>query len=97
MSTRKRSPSVQIVEVAAWPPEWAGWHFNASGQLVSPERHRITPHRLQGLIWRQDMEARRDAARARREARRRPGAEIVTVVRVRNDDWHAQRFGTSAG
>ena len=45
-----RTPAVAVVTVAAWPLEWAGWHFDQLGRLVSPERHRITPERLQAQI-----------------------------------------------
>lgn len=73
---------------------WEGWRM-AGRDLVAPDGARISPERLRGLMWRQEAEERRAAARARREQRVSSG--LVTVLRVRNDDWHQQRFGTIAG
>lgn len=67
----------------------------AGRDLVAPDGARISPERLRGLLWRQEAEERRDAARTRREKRVSSG--LVTVLRVRNDDWHRNRFGTVAG
>lgn len=75
---------------------WTGWRL-AGRDLVSPEGDRIAPERLRGLLWRQDSEARRDAARARNAAKQRVSSMTVTVVRIANDDWHRERFGTVAG
>ena len=75
---------------------WSGWRM-AGRELVSPEGDRITPERLQGLLWRQAAEARRDAAQARNEARKAGHRGLVTVLRVAVADWHAERFGSSAG
>lgn len=71
---------------------WAGWRMD-----WSPPRDgdRITPERLRGLLWRQAAEARRDAAKSRRE--QQVGRKMVTVIRGANDDWHRERFGTVAG
>lgn len=70
---------------------WAGWRM-AGRELVSPDGDRISPERMRGLLWRAEIEARRDAARARA----RP-VGLVTVVRIRQDDWHRERFGAAAG
>ena len=75
---------------------WAGWRL-AGRDLVSPAGDRIAPERLRGLLWRQQTEARRDAARARNDARKSSHRGMVTVLRLRNSDWHAETFGTSAG
>lgn len=78
------------------PAPWNGWRF-AGRDLVSPDGDRISPERLKGLAWRASAEARRDAARSRNAARKAVGSGLVTVLRVRNSDWCAERFGRSAG
>ena len=78
------------------PAPWQGWRF-AGRDLVSPDGDRISPERLKGLAWRVSMEARRDSARQRNANRKASASGLVTVLRVRNSDWHAERFGCSAG
>lgn len=75
---------------------WQGWKLRGR-HLVSPDGDRMLPGRLVGLAWRFQAEARRDAARAKREAAARPGKSVVTVLRIPNDDWHRERFGSLAG
>ncbi|MCD9030365.1 phage protein [Luteimonas sp. Y-2-2-4F] len=75
---------------------WTGWRM-AGRDLVSPHGDRFSPERLEGLAWRMQAEARRDAARARNETRRAGQHGMVTVLRVRQCDWHAERFGNRAG
>lgn len=36
---------------------WAGWRM-AGRVLVSPDRDRISPERLRGLLWREKMQSR---------------------------------------
>jgi hypothetical protein len=74
--------------------DWSGWRM-AGADLVSPGGDRIRPERLLGLLWRQDAEARRDAARARNDQTRHRGQ--VVVIRMPCRDWHAERFGSIAG
>lgn len=88
-----RETNITIVRVPDWPETWHGWRF-AHDRLICPEGRRISPERLQGLLWRQEAEARRDAARARKK---RGQQEVVTVLRIRQADWHRERFGTVAG
>lgn len=89
----ERTPSVAIVRVPDWPDAWTGWRFSAD-RLVSPDGERITTERLAGLLWRQASEARLAALRARRKPR---SGHVVTVLRIRQDDWHRERFGAVAG
>lgn len=91
---KDHTPSVAIVRVPEWPDSWPGWRFSGD-RLVSPDGDRITPERLRGILWRQASEARLAALRAR--TRPRVGAGVVTVLRIRNDDWHRERFGAVAG
>lgn len=91
---RNRTPTVAIVRVPDWPDAWAGWRFH-NDRLIAPDGLRITQERLRGLMWRQDSEARLAALRARK--RPRIGSQLVTVLRVANNDWHRERFGCSAG
>lgn len=89
----------EIVAIATNVPDaWAGWYFSDSGRhLISPERHRITPERLQGILWRDSMELRRAGLRSRREAEKQVLRGRVKVVVVDLADWHAKHFGTRAG
>lgn len=73
---------------------WTGWRM-AGRELVSPDGDRITPERLRGLLWRQASEKR--LAQVRSRNRRRVSDSVVTIVRVRNSDWHLERYGSSAG
>lgn len=70
---------------------WDGWRM-AGRELVSPDGDRISPERLRGILWRQQAEARRDAAQARRKKR---VSKMVTVLRIDHDDWHRTTFGNS--
>ena len=67
----------------------------AGRELVSPDGVRLSPERVRGLAWRQEFEARRDAARSRRA--QKPGRTLVTVIRVSNADWHRECFGSIVG
>lgn len=66
----------------------------AGRELVSPDGDRISAERMRGLLWRAQLEARRDAGRASREKR---VSKMVTVVRIDQGDWHRERFGTVVG
>lgn len=99
MQRRLNPDAPQIVEIRTdIPAAWAGWSFSANGRhLVSPERDRITPERLRGLLWRDAMELRRAGLRSRSEAEKRVLRGRVKVVVVDLADWHAKHFGTRAG
>ncbi|WP_432277815.1 DUF3653 domain-containing protein [Lysobacter stagni] len=56
---------------------WAGWRF-AGRDLVAPDGQRISPERLRGLMFRQTLEAHRDQARTRRQAK----PQMVRIVVV---------------
>lgn len=71
---------------------WAGWRL-AGRDLVSPDGTRMSPERVRGLAWRQESEARRDAARTRNAARKSGQHEMVRVVVVRLSEWRADRLG----
>lgn len=89
----------QIIEIRTdLPSAWAGWSFSANGKhLVSPDRDRITPERLAGILWRDTMELRRAGLRSRREAEKPVRRGTVKVVIVDLADWHARHFGSRAG
>ena len=72
---------------------WSGWRL-AGRDLVAPDGQRLSSERLRGLMLRASLEARRDAARARREQRvsRWPVKVVVDL-----GDWHARHFGRAAG
>lgn len=99
MQRRLTPDAPQIVEIRTdVPSAWAGWSFSANGKhLVSPDRDRITPERLAGILWRDSMELRRAGLRSRREAEREIRRGPVKVVVVDFADWHARHFGTRAG
>lgn len=99
MRNRLRKDAPAIVAIPTDVPEpWAGWHFSASGRhFVSPDRQKITPERITGLLWRDAMELRRAGLKSRREAEKRVLQGRVKVVVVDLADWHAKHFGTLAG
>ena len=71
---------------------WKGWRM-AGQYLVGPGGERLTPERLRGLAWRMEHEASIDAAKARKSGHR----GMVTVLRIKNADWHREHFGCVAG
>lgn len=89
----------QIIAIPTDVPQpWDGWSFSASGRhFVSPDRQKITPERLAGLLWRDAMELRRAGLKSRREAEKRVLQGRVKVVVVNLADWHAKHFGSRAG
>lgn len=89
----------RVVEIRTdVPSTWVGWSFSANGRhLVSPDRDRITPERLAGILWRDAMELRRAGLRSRREAEKPVLRGRVKVVVVDLADWHARHFGSRAG
>lgn len=99
MQRRLDHDAPRIVEIRTdVPSSWSGWHFSANGRhLISPERDRITPERLAGLLWRNAMELRRAGLKSRREAEKPVLRGRVKVVVVDLADWHAKHFGSRAG
>ena len=62
--------------------DWQGWRVRGR-ELVSPERERITPERLRGLLWRDAMELRLAGFASRRQAEaNRAKRQRVRVVVV---------------
>lgn len=74
---------------------WQGWRM-AGRDLVSPDGIRLSAHRVLGIAWRQQAEARRDSAIAKNKARAVQRG-VVTVLRINAEDWHRQAFGNVAG
>lgn len=89
----------RVVEIRTdVPSNWVGWSFSANGRhLVSPDRHRITPERLVGILWRDTMELRRAGLRSRREAEKHVRRGPVKVVIVDLADWHTRNVGSRVG
>jgi hypothetical protein len=61
---------------------WTGWRI-AGRWLVTPDRQRISPERLRGLLWRDEMELRLAGYASRRAAeseRRRQQRVRVVIV-----------------
>ena len=54
---------------------WEGWRL-AGRDLIAPDRQRISPERLRGLLWRQASENRLDVNRLQRRAR---SSQLVLV------------------
>ena len=76
---------------------WKGWRL-AGRDLVSPDKVRLSPERLKGLVWRQDSEQRLANARARNtKAKAVRHDATVKVVVVNLADWQAKHFGKMAG
>lgn len=99
MPRRLNKDAPQIIAIPTDVPEpWNGWAFSASGRhFVSPDRQKITPERLAGLLWRDAMELRRAGLKSRREAEKRVLQGKVKVVVVDLADWHARNVGSRAG
>lgn len=55
---------------------WAGWRL-AGRDVVAPDRQRINPERLRGLLMRQAMEERLSNAKVRRQ--QKDLASVVTL------------------
>lgn len=74
----------------------AGWRI-AGNYLVSPHGDRMTPERLRGLTWRDQMELRLAGYASRRKAeagqRGRQYGPKVKVIVVDLDDWRDRHFG----
>lgn len=70
---------------------WKGWRL-AGRNLVTPDGLRISPERVRGLAWRQDAEARLDAAKARNA---RKDKQLVRVVVVTLTEFQQHRAGAS--
>lgn len=99
MSHRMTRNGPAIVEIRTdVPSPWTGWHFSDSGRhLISPDRQRITPERMAGILWRDAMELRRAGFASRRAAEKRVSQGCVKVVVVNLADWQAKHFGSRAG
>ena len=61
--------------------DWRGWRVRGR-HLISPDGERITPERLNGLLWRDQLELRRAgyASRRRAEAARRDRQPVKVVI-----------------
>ncbi|MFC3329754.1 DUF3653 domain-containing protein [Xanthomonas fragariae] len=78
---------------------FAGWRV-AGNYLVSPDGDRMTPERLKGLVWRDQMELRLAGFATRRKAeaaKKRFRQQTVKVVVVNLSSWRDRHFGTIAG
>ncbi|WP_082331135.1 DUF3653 domain-containing protein [Xanthomonas phaseoli] len=78
---------------------FAGWRV-AGNYLVSPDGDRMTPERLKGLVWRDQMELRLAGFATRRKAeaaKKRFRQQTVKVVVVNLSSWRDRHFGTMAG
>ena len=58
---------------------WEGWRL-AGRDLVSPDRKRISPERLRGLLFRQDSEARLARNRCKNGTPGIPNCSIVAIA-----------------
>lgn len=79
---------------------FAGWSIRGN-YLVSPDGDRMTPERLAGLAWRDQLELRRAGYASRRKAEAGKGKsgqrQMVKVVVVDLGDFRERHFGQSAG
>ena len=98
-TTRNGTIVLEVPSTVEIHPTWKRWRFTAEGRyLVAPDGQHITQQRLEGLLWRDEMELRRAGYRSRRKAEKavRQGA-LVKVIIVELADWQAQYFGGRAG
>lgn len=90
---------VEIPRSVEIHPAWQRWRFTPEGRyLVAPDGQHITQERIEGLLWRDQMELRRAGLQSRRKAARavRRGVKVKVVV-VELSDWQAKHFGSRAG
>lgn len=98
-TTRNGTIVMEVPGTVEIHPAWERWRFTAEGRyLVAPDGQHITQERLEGLLWRDEMELRRAGHRSRRKAEKtaRHGA-LIKIVVVEIADWQAQYFGGRAG
>ena len=72
--------------------EWRGWRM-AGKELVSPKGDRLSPRRIQGMIWSQKMDEARQSARVNKTKREQ---SLVKVVVVQLADWQHKHLGRIA-
>lgn len=60
---------------------WQGWKLRGR-ELVSPDKDRITPQRLLGLLWRDEMELRLAGFASRKKAEQAKQSPKVRVLVV---------------
>lgn len=65
---------------------WQGWKLRGR-DLVDPDNQRISPQRLRGLLWRDEMELRRAGFASRRKAEAAKKSPKVRVVVVDLQEW----------
>lgn len=79
---------------------FAGWSVRGN-YLVSPDGDRMTPERIAGLAWRDQMELRVAGFASRRKAgagQRKAGQrQMIKAVVVDLGDFRDRHFGRSAG
>ena len=79
---------------------FAGWSVRGN-YLVSPDGDHMTPERIAGLAWRDQMELRVAGFASRRKAeagqRKADQRQMVKVVVVDLGDFRDRHFGRSAG
>ena len=89
-----------VIEVpVASPSSWPGWRFTDCGRyLRAPDGQHMTQQRLEGLLWRDQMELRRAGYASRRRAEKavRQGAKVKVVI-VDLADWQQRHLGRLAG
>lgn len=96
--TRNGTIVLEVPGTVEIHPAWERWRFTAEGRyLVAPGGQHITQKRLEGLLWRDEMELRRAGYRSRRKAEKavRHGAWVKVVV-VNLADWQSSYFGGRA-
>ena len=104
MSTYVSKLGTIIVEVPVTtqtPASWGNWRFTANHRyLVAPDGQHITRQRLEGLLWRDQMELLKAGYASRRKAeagkKRYNVSQRVKVVVVDLADWHERHFGMKA-
>jgi hypothetical protein len=98
-TSRLGSIVVEVPTTTETPPSWGRWRFTEQGRyLVAPDGQHITQERLEGLLWRDQMELRRAGYASRRRAEKavRQGAKVKVVI-VDLADWQQRYFGQAAG
>ena len=66
--------------------------------MIAPDGQHITQQRVEGILWRDEMELRRSGLQSRRRAEKavRQGSTVKVLV-IDLAHWQAKHFGRSAG
>lgn len=76
---------MDVIDLGEGNSKWFGWRLRGR-HLFAPDGSSMTPERLRGLMWRDEMELRRAGYASRRKAEKGtrgrqygPGVKVVVI------------------